>query len=238
MYGGVGFTLDQPPRANAGAYLLMKNVRTPRFFAPTLTATLHGLITSGVILMSSHAAATNTSPTAPTAAPPPLQAPAPLPSDAEGFYFLEGNWRVANKRLKEPLSGKAEWTTFDSRARFITLLDGLVSVEELRDANGQPFGGAMRTFDRNKRTWSDAWVAARDGVLQLPWHGKFDNGVGLWQAEQEWKGETVLARGMWKRVSRNEVHWEQAMSRDQGKTWETNWKMVFTRVDSHGNPVQ
>jgi hypothetical protein len=35
---------------------------------------------------------------------------------------------------------------------------------------------------------------------------------------------------VWKRVSKNEVTWEQLFSRDNGKTWELNWKMRFERT--------
>jgi hypothetical protein len=153
-----------------------------------------------------------------------------MPSDAEGFTFLDGEWRVHNRKLKEPLSGREEWQEFEVKAKFFTLLDGLVSVEELRDAKGAPFGSAMRTFDRVKRTWSDAWVSARDGVLQLPSHGRFENGVGIWETPDEFNGQPILARGVWKRVSKNEVIWEQLFSRDKGKTWELTWRMRFERV--------
>jgi hypothetical protein len=153
-----------------------------------------------------------------------------MPSDAEGFTFLDGEWRVHNRKLKEPMSGREEWQEFETKAKFFTLLDGLVSVEELRDAKGAPFGSAMRTFDRAKRTWSDAWVSARDGVLQLPSHGRFENGVGIWESPEEFNDQPILARGVWKRVSKNEVIWEQLFSRDKGKSWELTWRMRFERV--------
>ncbi len=163
-------------------------------------------------------------------APAATKTPGAFPTDAEGFTFLNGEWRVFNKKLKEPLSGKTEWIEFEAGARFFTLLDGLVSVEELRDAKGAPFGSAMRTFDREKRTWSDAWVAARDGVLQLPSHGAFVGNVGTWTSADTFNGKPMLARGVWKRITPNEVHWEQEFSLDDGKTWELNWKMRFERI--------
>ena len=163
----------------------------------------------------------------------PIPASAPqgdLPTSSEGFAFLDGHWRVANRRLKEPLSGRREWTEFDTSARFFSLLHGLVSVEELRDAGGKPFGGAMRTFDRQRRTWSDAWVSARDGVLQPPVHGRFEGNIGTWTAQDTHEGQPILVRGIWRRVSAKEVIWEQAASLDGGKSWETNWHMRFLRV--------
>ncbi len=154
-----------------------------------------------------------------------------LPSEAEGFSFLDGTWRVHNKKLKEPLSGRVEWTEFTTRAMFFSLLDGLVSVEELRDAEGAPFGGAMRTFDRQRRVWLDAWVSASNGVLQAPIEGKFEGDVASFIAKETYHGRAILVRGVWQRVSSNEATWEQAASVDEGLSWETNWQMRFERID-------
>lgn len=155
-------------------------------------------------------------------------APGAFPSDAEGFAFLEGRWRIDHRMLKEPMG--EEWIEFKGQARFFTLLDGLVSVEELRDAEGKPFGSAMRTFDREKRTWSDSWVSARFGVLQEAQHGRFVDGVGTFVSPDELDGKPILARGLWKRISKDVVTWEQAISFDDGKSWKTTWFMRFERV--------
>ncbi len=163
------------------------------------------------------------------AAPAP-QTPPPGPTEQEGFAFLGGDWKVHHQKLKEPLSGKTEWNTFEGTARFVTLLDGLVSVEELSDGNGKPYGGAMRTFDRNTRLWSDRWVPMFSGVLQEPVTGRFEGDVGTFTAPDEFNGVKILVRGQWKRISKTEVSWEQAASKDDGKTWETNWKMRFVKV--------
>jgi hypothetical protein len=34
---------------------------------------------------------------------------------------------------------------------------------------------------------------------------------------------------MWSRITATSAHWEQALSSDGGKTWETNWIMEFQR---------
>lgn len=196
----------------------MSNPHTAAHCFPLNLARIFALITIGVLLiMSSNVAQANKTQGA-------------LPSEAEGFTFLNGEWRVFNKKIKEPLTGRIEWIEFEAKAKFFTLLDGLVSVEELRDANGAPFGGAMRTFDRERRTWSDVWVSARDGVLQLPSHGAFVGNVGTWTTPDTFNGKPMLARGIWKRITKDEVHWEQEFSLDDGKTWELNWKMRFERV--------
>jgi hypothetical protein len=184
------------------------------------------LILTGALTMTATAAE-------PTAEPVAAVAPAPgaLPTDAEGFAFLDGRWRVFHHQLKDAFADTEEWVDYQGQARFFTLLDGLVSVEELRTADGRPFGSAMRTFDRTLRTWSDAWVSAGTGVLQLPQHGRFVDGVGTWESVEEYDGKRMLARGVWKRVSADVVTWEQMFSLDDGATWKTNWSMRFERID-------
>lgn len=153
------------------------------------------------------------------------------PAPAESFAFLDGDWRVHHRRLDQPLSGRESWTESEGRVRFTTLLDGLASVEEMRDAEGKPFGAALRTFDRKTRLWADSWVSARDGVLQPPAYGRFDGDVGTWTSKDSFQGKPILARGTWRRVSTDVAGWEQAFSRDGGKTWETNWVMRFERIE-------
>jgi hypothetical protein len=156
----------------------------------------------------------------------------PLPSDEEGFAFLDGEWNVSHRKLKEPLTGRIAWNEFTGTAKFVTLLDGLMSVEDLRNDKGVPFGGAVRLFDRKKRTWSDQWVPFSTGVLQGAQHGSFKDGVGTFESDDEWNGKPIRVRGTWKRVNKNEVTWEQAASTDGGKTWEVNWSMRFVRTPS------
>jgi hypothetical protein len=160
--------------------------------------------------------------------------PGPMPSDAEGFYFLAGEWQVKHRKLKEPWGEAEEWSTFEGSATFRTLVDGLLSVEELRDAKGVPFGGAVRTFDRERRVWSDSWMGARDGILQPGVIGRFDGPVGSFTTPDTYKDLVILARGVWRRISVDEFTWEQFFSRDDGATWLLTWHMRFQRKAEGG----
>ena len=157
-----------------------------------------------------------------------------LPGKPASFalYFLEGRWTIAHRQLMDAFAEAEEWREYAGQARFFTLLDGLVSVEELRTGDGRPFGGAMRTFDRTQRSWSDAWVSERSGVLQLPQHGRFVDGVGTIESPDEYEGKPILARGVWRRIGADLVTWEQAFSLDGGKHWTSNWFMRFERVSN------
>lgn len=155
--------------------------------------------------------------------------PGPVPSDAEGFYFLAGEWQVQHRKRDDPWAEREQWRQFEGSASFRTLVDGLLSVEELRDAKGAPFGGAVRTFDRERRVWSDSWVGARDGVLQPGVIGRFNGPVGTFITPDTYQDKVILAKGVWRRVSADEFTWEQFFSRDDGATWLLTWHMRFQR---------
>ncbi len=152
------------------------------------------------------------------------------PSTEEGFYFLDGQWRVFHRKLKAPLTGSTEWFEFEGQAKFISMLDGLVSVEELRDAEGQAIGSAMRTFDRAQRLWFDAWVSARDGILQAPQQGRFVDDEGVFLSQDVFDEKPIKVRGIWRRVNKDTVTWEQACAFGDSEDWEHNWFMRFERI--------
>ena len=142
------------------------------------------------------------------------------------FDFLSGQWRIANRQLKN-----GAWDTFDGEATVIGILGGVASVEELRIPARQFSGMGLRLLDRERRLWADFWVNARSGVLTPPpaW-GSFVDGVGIWDSDDDDAGKPVIYRGMWDQIAPRSCRWTQASSRDDGKTWQESWVMHWTRV--------
>ena len=60
--------------------------------------------------------------------------------------------------------------------------------------------------------------------------GGFENGVGRFYSDDTVDGQPRRTRYLWKPITADSARWEQAFSKDAGKTWETNWTMDFTRV--------
>jgi len=60
--------------------------------------------------------------------------------------------------------------------------------------------------------------------------GRFKDDVGEFFGDEEVDGRKVLCRFLWTRKPVESPRWEQAFSDDEGKTWETNWIMTFTRT--------
>jgi hypothetical protein len=61
--------------------------------------------------------------------------------------------------------------------------------------------------------------------------GKFKDGRGEFYTQELHEGRHVFSRFIWSEITGNSCRWEQALSEDGGKIWETNWIMEFTRIE-------
>jgi len=68
--------------------------------------------------------------------------------------------------------------------------------------------------------------------LQPPVIGSFAKGIGRFEGQDEHEGQSVIARFTWSEITDRSARWEQAFSPDDGKTWETNWIMLFHRTSA------
>lgn len=150
------------------------------------------------------------------------------------FDFFFGDWKVRHRYLKARLSGSTEWLEFDGTTKVQPLLNGLGNVDDSFLAKpGAPYRAAtLRAFDPKKNTWAIWWLDGRTptGLIDPPVLGRFENGVGTFLADNEIDGKTIKVRFLWTVKGDDAAQWEQAFSPDDGKTWETNWVMQFTRT--------
>jgi hypothetical protein len=68
------------------------------------------------------------------------------------------------------------------------------------------------------------------GVLDIPMIGSFKDGRGEFYGQEVNGDRHVYSRFIWSKITANSCQWEQALSEDGGRTWETNWIMEFRRV--------
>ena len=101
-------------------------------------------------------------------------------------------------------------------------------IRSLRSRTERPYHvpPAERRPGEFHRTHSDT------GALTAPVVGKFQNGVGVFEANDDYKGQAIRVRYTWSHITANNARWEQAFSPDGGTTWEVNWVMQFTRKPS------
>jgi hypothetical protein len=142
------------------------------------------------------------------------------------FAFLTGEWRIRNRRLKD-----GKWDEFDGEATVVGILGGVASVEELRIPARNFSGIGLRLLDVERKLWADYWVNGQGGVLAPPpaW-GSFTQGVGTWDSDETDNGKPIIVRGVWDQVTPNSCRWYQVISHDDGKTWQENWVMHWTRA--------
>lgn len=143
------------------------------------------------------------------------------------FDFLAGEWKIANRRLKD---GTTEWQEFDGGATVHRVLGGLASIEELRGAGGKFLGMGVRVWHPAEKLWADHWTGAYNGVVNDPQMGQFIDGAGIFVSDDQEDGKPVKYRGLWDRITPTSCRWSQASSRDGGKTWHDNWVMIWTRI--------
>ena len=151
------------------------------------------------------------------------------PGKPGDFDFLSGEWKIRHRRLKA--QGGDEWDEFEGEATCWSILGGIGSIEELRIPARNFSGMGLRLLDVEQRIWSDFWVNARSGVLTTPGQtGSFENGDGIFGAD-DMDGDTpIKVRGVWDRITPTSCRWHQAISRDEGKSWQANWYMDWTRA--------
>ena len=147
------------------------------------------------------------------------------------FDFFIGQWRVHNRRLRERLKGSTAWEEFEGATVARKVLGGLGNIDEITmdRASGPSHGMTLRLYDPNSRQWSLYWANGLQGILDTPMIGSFENGRGEFFAQEVFEGKRVFSRFIWSDITATTCRWEQALSADGGKTWETNWIMEFER---------
>jgi len=146
------------------------------------------------------------------------------------FDFLIGNWRVAHRRLRKRLAGCTDWDEFGGTCGVRKVLGGQGNVDDnFIELPGDPYRAVtLRAWDAAARRWTIWWLDGRTpGALDAPMVGSFEGSVGTFLADDTLEGKPIRVRFVWTVPAPGQPRWEQAFSDDRGRTWETNWVMVF-----------
>lgn len=148
------------------------------------------------------------------------------------FDFLIGTWKVYHRMLTARLKGSTDWVEFEGDTVARKILNGLGNMDEniIHMPNGPVHAITLRVFNPQSKEWSIHWSTDRMGVLDIPMIGSFKDGRGEFYAQEIHEGRHVYSRFIWSKFMANSCQWEQALSADGGRTWETNWIMEFKRV--------
>lgn len=146
------------------------------------------------------------------------------------FDFFHGDWTVQHRLLKRRGVDCDAWLEFLGTATCRALMGGICNVEEADMPARQAQGVAFRSFDIAHRTWSIHWVSSTTGLVGEPVYGRVVNGEGRFYGVDLDDGRPVKVAFVWNAITPVSARWSQAFSYDDGRTWEMNWVMDFTRV--------
>lgn len=154
-------------------------------------------------------------------------------SQQAAFDFLVGNWTVHHRYLCRRLAGCTDWIEFPGTSSMRKILGGFANMDDddIQLPSGRYAGVSLRTYDPEQESWSIYWLDSRfPGQIFPPVHGRFADGVGIFEGEDSHDGRAIKVRFLWSRITSASARWEQAFLPNEGGDWETNWIMDFTRA--------
>lgn len=154
-------------------------------------------------------------------------------SSQHDFDFFVGKWNLHNKKLKRRLENCNEWIEFESSQEMRKILQGIGNIDNyLATFDGKPFEGmSLRLFNPETRLWSIYWADSNMGKLDPPVLGSFENNIGHFITKDIFNEKNILVLFRWDARDINAPVWSQAFSEDNGKSWEWNWYMYFSKVE-------
>ncbi|MEP7156542.1 MAG: LysE family translocator [Betaproteobacteria bacterium] len=156
-----------------------------------------------------------------------------------GFDFEVGDWHVENRRIVKPMQEGSPWETFTSTVHMEKLPGGIGNFDTFVAPEWRPnwMGMAIRVFNGETGLWSifllnskTGGIVGPVGHLDVPVVGKFVNGTGVFEGDDNWDGVAFRCRYTWSDTLTDHPKWQQDFSFDGGKTWKPNWYMVYTRI--------
>jgi hypothetical protein len=150
------------------------------------------------------------------------------------FDFEFGTWKTHISRLVHPLSGSTTWVEYDGTSVVRKVWDGRANLLELEVSGpaGHIEALSLRLYNPVSRQWSLNFSNRNVGALGQPTIGEFKNGRGEFYDQESLDGRAILVRFVISEIKPDSCHFEQAFSRDGGRTWEVNWIATDTRVNT------
>ncbi|MDX1577147.1 MAG: hypothetical protein R3266_01630 [Gemmatimonadota bacterium] len=150
-----------------------------------------------------------------------------LPPEARQFDFWVGEWEVNLRTFQTDLTWR---DTHRATARIYPILHGKAVLELW--AAPDIVGFSLRYYDTSKERWV-LWLnwpgENRSGSSSL--EGGFRHGRGDFYATRvDAEGNERLSRFSFNDITATSLRWDDAYSRDGGKTWTHSWIMEWTRT--------
>jgi hypothetical protein len=152
-------------------------------------------------------------------------------SHSHDFDFEFGSWKADLRLLAHRLVGSHEWIDYHGTLVVHPLFYGKGNMSDLEVSNATSsiHGGALHLYNPDTHEWSVWFANAGNGTLGVPGVGRFENGRGVLYDHEVYHGRQIYVRQAFSDISAHAFHYEQAFSIDDGKTWETNLIINYTR---------
>lgn len=156
-------------------------------------------------------------------------------SGIHDFDFLLVPYTIQNRRRTNAMYPDRDgvWEEFVAHHTAGNYLDGKVIIDHFEGTfpDGEVRKGmTIRAYDETNKTWSLVWLDNHNGPDFRPLVGRFENGIGtFFQVIETSSGQPLHVRFTWDQITEEQARWQQAFSFDEGKGWDTNWIMAFTR---------
>jgi hypothetical protein len=156
-------------------------------------------------------------------------------SSKNDFDFFEGKSNIKNRKLLSRFSNSNEWIEFASTQEMYKILNGIGNIDNfLAEFDGKPFKGmTVRLFNPITKLWSIYWSDSNTGILDKPVVGSFENNIGHFFSKDIFNKKPVIQLFRWDARDKKNPVWSQAMSDDNGETWEWNWYMYMSKENNN-----
>ena len=153
------------------------------------------------------------------------------------FDFEIGTWKTHLSRLLHPLTGSSTWVEYEGTTVVRKVWNGRANLVELKvdGPKGQIEALSLRLYNPQSRQWSLNFANSKDGALSQPTIGEFKNGRGQFFDQETLNDRAILVRFVISDITPKSCRFEQAFSKDGGKTWEVNWIATDTRVNDESD---
>ncbi|MEW6125840.1 MAG: hypothetical protein AB1757_02150 [Acidobacteriota bacterium] len=157
-------------------------------------------------------------------------------AEANAFDFWLGDWVIKQKILK----ADGSWFKSKAKTKVSRVLNGCAVIEHW-EGEVQFFWEGMsrpekikalsvRSYDAKTKSWKINWMDTRNPQFSV-FEGKFDNGKGeFFRKVANEEGNQTIIRITFSDIKSTSVHWDLAVSSDNGKTFATLWIMEMAKA--------
>ncbi len=136
--------------------------------------------------------------------------------EASQFDFWLGHWDLS-------------WSDTMKGHNHITRELGACTIhEKFTDPKGKFYGESWSVYNAQKKKWQQTWVD-NTGAYMVFEGGMKDGKMELSMEKKDKAGKSIQMSMLFYNISANDFDWDWRKSEDDGKTWQTQWKIHYKR---------